>query len=234
MAASNLSPSTATGPDKVAYPMLKHLPRSGRDFLLYIFNLSWYLYTFPFIWNTSYIIPIHKMEKSLDSPASFRPISLTSCVSMFLKRIILSRLLFFLVSNSILSPRQAGFRPGRSTLDQILYLSRSISDGFNKPRPGSRTIPSTIDFLKAFDSIWHPTLFHKLISAGLPPCFARWTQFFLSDRRACVVYQNHKSRSFRVRRDVPQGFVLGPDLFSLFINDIPASLSSFVSCSLYK
>ena len=78
--------------------------------------------------------------------------------------------------------------PGRSTLDQILYLSQSVSDGFNKPRPGLRTILSTIDFSKAFDSVWHPALFHKLISAGLPPCFARWTQSFLSDRRACVVY----------------------------------------------
>ena len=130
------------------------------------------------------------------------------------ERIILSRLLFFLESNSILSPRQASFCPGRSTLDQILFLSQSISDGFNKPRPGSRTILSTIDFSKAFDSIWHPTLFHKLISAGLPPCFARWTQSFLSDRCACVVFQNHKSRSFRVRRGVPQGSVLGPVLFS--------------------
>ena len=85
--------------------------------------------------------------------------------------------------------------------------------GFNKPRPGSRTILSTIDFSKAFDSVWHPTLFHKLISAGLHPCFARWTQSFLSDRRASVVYQNHKSRSFRVRRGVPQGSVLGLVLF---------------------
>ena len=176
-AASNLSSSTATGPDKITYPMLKHLPRSGMDLLLHIFNLSWSSHSFPSIWKTSSIIPIHKMGKPLDSPASFRPISLTSCISKLFERIILSRLLFFLESNSILSPRQAGFRPGRSTLDQILCLSQSISDGFNKPRPGSRTILSTIDFSKAFDSVWHPALFHKLISAGLPPCFARWTQF---------------------------------------------------------
>ena len=75
--ASNLSSSTATGPDKVAYPMLKHLPRYGMDFLLHIFNLSWSSHSFPSIWNTSSIIPIHKMGKPLDSPASFLPISLS-------------------------------------------------------------------------------------------------------------------------------------------------------------
>ena len=169
--------------------MLKHLLRSGMDLLLYIFNLSWSSHSFLSIWKTSSIIPIHKMGKPLDSPASFRPISLTSCVSKLFERIILSRVLFFLESNSILSPSQAGFRPGRFTLDQILYLSQSISDGFNKPRPSSRTILSTIDFSKAFDSVWHPALFHKLISAGLPPCFARWTQSFLSDKRVSVVFQ---------------------------------------------
>ena len=233
VAASNLSSSTATGPDKVAYPMLKHLPRSGMDFLLYIFNLSWSSHPFPSIWKTSSIIPIHKIGKPLNSPASFRPISLTSCVSKLSECIILSRLLFFLESNSIPSPRQAGFCPGQSTLDQILYLSQSISDGFNKPRPGSWTILSTIDFSKAFDSVWHPAFFHKLISAGLPPCFVRWTQSFLSDWRAYMVYQNHKSRSLRVCRGVLQGSVLGLVLFSLFINNLPASLPSSVCCSFY-
>ena len=169
----------------------------------------------------------------LDSPAFFQPTSLTSCVSKLFKRIILSRLLFFLESNSIISPRQAGFRPGRPTLDQILYLSQSISDGCNKPRQGCWAILSTKDFSKAFDSVWHPALFHKLISAGHPPWFARWTQSFLSDRCACVVYQNHKSRSFRVRQSVSQGSVLGPVSFSLFINVLPASLLSSVSCSHY-
>ena len=73
-AASNLSSSTATGPDKVAYPMLKHLPRFGMDFL-HIFNLFWASHSFPSIWKTSSNISIHKMGKSLDSSASFRPIS---------------------------------------------------------------------------------------------------------------------------------------------------------------
>ena len=164
--------------------MLKHLPRSGIEFLLHIFNLSWTSHSFPSICKTSSIIPIHKMGKPLDSPAFFRLISLTSCVFKLFERIILSLLLFFLESNSILSPRQAGFRPGPSSLDQILFLSQPISDGFNKPKLGSRMILSTIDFSKAFDSVWHAALYHKLISTGLPPCFARLTQSFLSDRRA--------------------------------------------------
>ena len=173
------------------------------------------------------------MGKPLDCPTSFRSIPLTSCVSKFFEGIILSRLLFFLESNSILLPRQAGFYAGRYTLDQILYLFQSISDGFNKPRPRSRTILCTIDVSKAFDSVCHHSLSRKLISAGLPSCFARWAQSFLFNRRACVVFQNYKSRFFRVRRGVLQGSVFDPVAFSLFINNLPTSLFSPVSCSLY-
>ena len=157
-AATNLSLSSATGPDKVAYLMLKHLFRSGMDFLLRISNLSWSFHSFPTIWKTLYIIPVQKMG-SLSTLLLPSGLSLTSCISKLFERIILSR-------------------------DQILFLVQSISDGFNKPSPGSRTILATINFSKVFDSVWHPPLFHKLISAGLPPCFARWTQSFFSDRRA--------------------------------------------------
>ena len=233
-AASNLSSSTATGPDKVAYPMLKHLPRSGMDFLLHIFNLSWSSHSFPSISKTSSIVPIHKMGKPLDSSASFRPISLTSCVSKLFERIILSRLLFFLEYNSIPSPRQAGFRPGRSTVEQILYFSQSISNGFNKPRLGSRTILSIIDLSKAFDSVWHPALFHKLISAGLPPCFARWTQSFLSERCASVVFQNHFLKSFLSSSSRCSARIRSWRCFFLSLHyGLPASLPSSVSCSPY-
>ena len=123
--ASNLSFfSTATGPDKAAYPMLKHLPRSGMDFFLDIFNLYWTLHSFPAIWKTSSIIPIHKMGKLLDSPASFRPISLTSCVSKLFERIILSRVLFFLESiSSSLPARPVSAQYGLHSIKFCNFLS---------------------------------------------------------------------------------------------------------------
>ena len=160
-AATSLSSSTANGPEKVVYPMLKHYPRHGVDFLLHIFYLSWSFNSFPSVRKISSNIPIRKMGKPFNSLVSFWPISLTSYVSKLFKHIVLSRIVFFLDFNFIFSHGQAGFRPVRFTLDQMLFFSHSISDGFNKSKLGSR-IPAAIDFSKAFDSVWH-----QLISACL-------------------------------------------------------------------
>ena len=138
------------------------------------------------------------MEKPLHSTVSFRPISLTSCISKFFKRIILWRIPFFLESNSILSNRQASFRPGRSTLDQILFLSQLILDGFNKPRPGSQTILATIDFSKAYDSVWHPAFFTNTFRLAFFLALLVGLNFsFLLERLRGL--SGHKSCSFRVR-----------------------------------
>jgi len=83
---------------------------------------------------------------------------------------------------------------------------------------------ANINFSKAFDSVWHSALFHKLLTLGLPPCFVHWTRSYLSDRKAKVLFRGARSRLFRIRRGVPQGSILGPALFTLYIHDIAKSL----------
>ena len=230
-AISNFSSSTASGPDQIAYPLLKHVPEPAQLLLLSLFNRSWHSHTFPSCWKPTTIIPIHKPGKPTSSPSFFRPISLTSCISKLFERLIISRLTFHLESNHLLSTFQAGFRPGRSPLDQI--LSQSIWDGFQKKKPPDRTIFASVDFSKAFDLVWHCALFHKLLSLKLPPCFVLWVRSFLSDRRAKVQVGGSHSRSFRIRRGVPQGSVLGRVLFILFVDDITTDLLRGAHASLY-
>ena len=218
-AISNFSSSTASGPDQIAYPLLKHLPEPAQLLFLSLFNRSWHSHTFPSCWKPTTIIPIHKPGKPTSSPFFFRPISLTSCISKVFERLILSRLTFHLESNYLLSTCQAGFRPGRSPLDQI--LSQSIWDGFQKKKPPDRTILASVDFPKAFDSVWHSALIHKLLSLKLPPCFVLWVRSFLSDRRAKVQVGGSHSRSFGIRRGVPRAqYLVGSSSFCLLMTSL--------------
>ena len=146
-ATSQLSTSTSSGPDQITYSLLTHLPQSALHFFLYIFNLSLSIHTFPSTWKQSTIIPILKPGKPSDSPSSYRPISLTSCTSKLFERMVLERLTYFLKQGT-LSPVQAGFRPGRSTIDQVLLLSQSIADSLHQSTSGARTVLATVNLRK--------------------------------------------------------------------------------------
>ena len=154
-------------------------------------------------------------------------------MSKLFERLILPRLTFRLESNHLLSTCQAGFRPGRSSLDQILTLSQSIWDGFQKKKPPDRAILASVDFSKAFDLVWHSALFHKLLLLKLSPCFVLWVCSFLSNRRAKVQVDGSRSLSFRIRRRVSQDSVLGPVLFILFVDDITKDIPRGAHASLY-
>ena len=146
---------------------------------------------------------------------------------------VLGQLTYFLEQRSILSPVQAGFRLARSTVNQVLLLSQSITDSFHQTKPGARTVLATADFAKAFDSVWQSSLLSKLLSLGLPLCFVEWIRSYLSDRRSKVRICNSDSRPFRLQKGVSQGSVLGPVLFSLFINNLPTFLPISVKVSLF-
>ena len=100
-------------------------------------------------------------------------------------------------------------------------------------KPPDRTILASVDFSKTFNSVWHSALFHKLLLLRLPPCFVLWVCCFLFDRRAKVQVGGSRNLSFRIRRGVPQGSILGPVLFILFVDDITKDLPGGAHASLY-
>ena len=154
------------------------------------------------------------------------------CLRPYVQRRFVCALKSGFESNHLLSTCQAGFRPGRSSFDQILTLSKSIWEGLQKKKPPDRTILASVDFSKAFDSVWHSPLFHKLLLLKLPPCFVLWVRSFLSDRRVKVQVGGSCSCSFRIRRGVFQGSVLGPVFFILFVYDFTKGLPSGAHASL--
>ena len=192
--------------------------------LVVIFQRSIETGRVPKDWNDANVCPLFKKgDKSIAS--NYRPISLTCILCKVLEHIFASNLVTHLDSHQLLYDLQHGFRSKRSCETQLVMLMEDLSRNAIK---GQQTDLILLDFSKAFDKVSHEKLLLKLHHCGVRGQVLRWVKAFLSNRSQTVVLESEKSSQVTVTSGVPQGSVLGPILFLVFINDFPEHIKSKV------
>lgn len=213
---SKLKTGSAGGLDGIKTKLIKELCPFIAAPLVHIINLSMSSGEFPEAWKTAAVVPIHKNGSKM-TPSNFRPISLLPVFSKILEKVINIRLQTFLEKYNLLSDFQFGFRTGKSTEDAVSLLVNEVVSSLDK---GHSCIGIFLDLAKAFDTVPSGILLRKLESIGIRGIPLSWFKSYLSHRRQCVVLSGHISGIKSVNFGVPQGSVLGPTLFSIFLNDI--------------
>ncbi|PWV10783.1 putative Endonuclease-reverse transcriptase/Reverse transcriptase (RNA-dependent DNA polymerase) [Trypanosoma cruzi] len=228
----------APGPDEVDSEALRHISSKGLRFLLRCINRSWTTGTIPVEWRRATIVPLLKPGKSPEALESYRPISLTSIVSKVAEKMVLKRLLWVWTPH----PHQYAYRSMRTTTMQLAHLIHEVEHNRNHyfqvslPKKSGigiqphyrphRTLLVLVDFSKAFDSIDHRVLSRLL--ANIPGVNCRgWLRNFLCGRYAKTRVGHRHSDRRPMLRGVPQGSVLGPYLFSLYVHPLLNLLNCF-------
>ena len=176
------------------------------------------------------MLPILKYGKVSKKAESYWPVSLTICVVKTMERIMNERLKWYVETEDLLAPEQAGFQQFRSTEDKATYLSQETEDAFEE---AELVLVSWIDLHKTFDKVWMEGLFVKLLRNGITSNMFNWIKSYLYDRRPRVsVYRVHSKKNL-LRHGAPQGGVLSPTLFLLFIKDIVSELPNGIKAVLY-
>lgn len=211
-----LKNDSAAGLDGISPKLLKAIKPVIITPLTHVLNLSIGSGTFPSNWKRSMVVPIYKSGDK-KTPENYRPISLLGIFSKILEKIVNKRLQKYLEQNSLLSPRQFGFRHKMSTEDAVNTLVESVADHLEGNR---KCIGAFLDLAKAFDTVPVELLLKKLENIGIRGLPLEWFRSYLTDRRQCVRLDQVVSDELPIRFGVPQGSVLGPTLFNIFLNNI--------------
>lgn len=210
--------SKSPGIDGINNRMLKNLSPKAIEFITNIFNLCMSVGYFPKTWKTAIVVAIPKPGKDHKLATSYRPISLLCSLSKILEKIINNQLREFIDISRILPDEQFGFRMGHSTNHQLVRVYKHIDTNlYNKNSVGI----IALDILKAFDSVWHDGLTYKLIQNDCPGHLTCIIDSFIRNRTFIVKFGGSKSREHSIPFGVPQGSVLSPSLYNIYISDIP-------------
>ena len=218
--------SYSSGPDNIPSFILKAASNSLSYPLTLIYNRSLETGIFPKSWKSCNIFPIHKSDSKNDIK-NYRPISiLSACAKTFE---LIMKPYFTSSIYPLISSKQHGFIPKRSTTSNLITITTDLSNSFNN---SSQTDAIYIDFSKAFDKIDHEILISKLKQTDIHPSLITWSHDYLTDRSFNVIFDGYKSSNFTINAGVPQGSILGPILFILYVNDLPDVIKSS-NCLMY-
>jgi hypothetical protein len=219
---AGLDVNSAMGLDGLHPKLLKECAVQLTQPLFILFNCSLQSGLLPDAWKSSLVIPIFKSKSRYD-PLNYRPVSLTSVCCKSMERIVAAELVDYLESHHLLSSRQFGFRKARSTEDQMLLVYSEVVKSVDD---GSVVDMAMLDFSKAFDVVSHPILLLKLQALGVSGVLLGWIGDFLASRTMCVGVDKVNSEPRDVLSGVPQGSVLGPILFLIYVNFLTDGLVS--------